>query len=927
MHLGKLFVCFLSALLFYQSPHPAAPNTDYKSLFNQAEKLSNAASTSDATDRQALADYMAVIKLLSKNHPDDHFLFKAYVSTATFLQVLNRQQQSIIYLKNAINLKQHLSDLQDSVLFRPLVYCGNAYYQTDKTDSAALYYNRAETIADKYPTVSELERLYNTLGVIAYSSGNYNQSITYYQKAISTLTGHKTYDVSFLVIYKNNLASAFKKLKRYNDALAIYQGLLAYHVQTDQLLHNVGSAYLAMGESAQAITYLAQVKYTDQKKFNDLGRAYFEQKDYANASLFLQKAADINTTANHGHRNTDYGITLKYFGDLWFEKGQTQQALAYYQKSINNLLFDFKATNIYDNPDKFTSVFNAVELLETLKAKALAFKKFYGETGKIKDLEASLQTYLAFYKLANYVERVYDNDESRLLITDQKYASHQQPIDICLQLYRLSGNKNYIEQAFELDEQNKANILSLYLSEAKLKAKSNVPPALLQQETLLKHNITRISLNVADEKDSTKLTALNHQLNDYSINLLKVQNKIDRETSFGRLKINDNSASIPAIQDVIPSNAAILSYHMLDTAVICFMMTDSKFDFFVAKTPADFYSTLKNLYTGAKQREGANREQLKNLSQSCYNLLVKSAEQFIAGKTDLMIIPDGALNYLPFEILTAAKGDRLLNQHTITYNYSCTLLQNSPVSNLNLLSSIGLAPFADSTSREGEFARLPASKTEIETLNGTRLFGAQATKQAFLKDAPNFNIIHLATHAVADDRDPNRSFIAFYPQAADSAIDYKLFLPEIYNLKLDKTRLVVLSACESGTGELVNGEGLISLSRAFSYSGCDNIITSMWKADDASTAYISNKLHFYLQNGRSIAYSLQQAKLDYLDDVNIPSTQKLPGYWAHLRLIGNFEGRTSDHRWITWMTILLVAGFLALKNRGSIRKLISPRHK
>jgi len=927
MHLGKLYACLLSAPLFYQSPHPSIPNTDYKSLFNQAEKLSNAAITSGETDRQALADYLAVINLLSKAHQDDHFLFKAYVSTATFLQVLNRQQQSITYLKDAINLKQQLPDLQDSVLFRPLLYCGNAYYQTDKTDSAAMFYNRAEIIAEKYPALSELERLYNTLGVIAYSSGNYNQSITYYQKAISTLTSHKAYEVSFLVIYKNNLASAYKKLKRYSEALAIYQGLLAYHVQTDQLLHNIGSAYLAMGESRQAIKYLEQVKYTDQKKYNDLGRAYFEQKDYVNANSYLQKAADINTSTNRGHRNTDYGITLRYLGDLWFEKGQTQPALAWYQKSINNLLFDFSGTSIYDNPGKFTSVFNAMELLETMKAKALAFKKLYNESRKLKDLETSLQTYLAFYKLANYVERVYDNDESRLLITDKKYASHQQPIDICLQLFRLTGNRHYIEQAFGLDEQNKANILSLYLSEAKLKARSNIPPALQQQEMLLKRYITRLSLNVADEKDSTKLAALNHQLNEYSINLLKIQNKIDRETSFGRLKINDNGVSIPAIQAIIPANTTILSYHMLDTAVICFMMTNSKFDFFVAKIPADFYYSLKSLYAGAQQMEWANREQLKNLSQSFYTLLVTPAEKLIAGTNDLMIIPDGPLNYLPFEMLTNAGGDRLLNQHTITYNYSCTLLQNSPAKNLNLLSSIGLAPFADSTARESEFARLPASKTEIGSLKGSRLFGAQATKQEFLKDAPNFNIIHLATHAVADDHDPNRSFIAFYPQKADSAIDYKLFLPEIYNLKLDKTRLVVLSACESGTGELVNGEGLISLSRAFSYSGCDNIITSMWTADDVSTAYISGRLHFYLQKGNTIAYALQQAKLDYLNDGNIPATQKVPGYWAHLRLIGSFEGRRNDYRWLTWLAILLLAGFLIIKNRGSISKLISPRMK
>src|SRR5471030_954761 len=112
---------------------------------------------------------------------------------------------------------------------------------------------------------------------------------------------------------------------------------------------------------------------------------------------------------------------------------------------------------------------------------------------------------------------------------------------------------------------------------------------------------------------------------------------------------------------------------------------------------------------------------------------------------------------------------------------------------------------------------LPASKQEVKLLNGTSLFNKSATKQQFLKVAHNFNIIHLATHAYANDLHPEKSYILFYPSNPDSSINYKLYMPEIYNLRLDKTRLIVLSACESGVGELARGEGLMSLSRAFAY--------------------------------------------------------------------------------------------------------------
>jgi CHAT domain-containing protein len=177
-------------------------------------------------------------------------------------------------------------------------------------------------------------------------------------------------------------------------------------------------------------------------------------------------------------------------------------------------------------------------------------------------------------------------------------------------------------------------------------------------------------------------------------------------------------------------------------------------------------------------------------------------------------------------------------------------------------------------------------------------------------------VIHLATHAYANDRYPSQSYIAFYPILPNTAISHKLYLPEIYNLKLDKAALVVLSACESGSGELVKGEGIMSLSRAFSYAGCNNIITTMWKADDASTAYLSAKLHHYIQKGYTINYALQQARLDYLSDEHIPPSKKLPGYWAHMRMIGSFQKQDSHHylAFVIGALIIICMAFV-LKNR------------
>jgi CHAT domain-containing protein len=101
---------------------------------------------------------------------------------------------------------------------------------------------------------------------------------------------------------------------------------------------------------------------------------------------------------------------------------------------------------------------------------------------------------------------------------------------------------------------------------------------------------------------------------------------------------------------------------------------------------------------------------------------------------------------------------------------------------------------------------------------------------------------------------------------------------------MNATRLVIISACETGQGQLVSNEGVISLARAFAYAGCGSTINSLWKADDKATSFILGKFHGYLQQGYTKSKALQQAKLDYLksDAIN-----KSPAYWAHLILIGD----------------------------------------
>jgi CHAT domain-containing protein len=260
-----------------------------------------------------------------------------------------------------------------------------------------------------------------------------------------------------------------------------------------------------------------------------------------------------------------------------------------------------------------------------------------------------------------------------------------------------------------------------------------------------------------------------------------------------------------------------------------------------------------------------------------------------------MIIPDDELTYLPFEILSDSGKIRLVTRYAVTYNYSCSLL-NRETDKIKTFPVLAMAPFVK---------ELPASEMEIDKIRGEKVTGRNATKQRFVTAASNFPVLHLATHARANDSLPARSYIEFYPTDS-SFTSSRLFTNEISLLGLNEVNLVILSACETGAGQLVKGEGLMSITRAFSYAGCRNTIASLWKADDVSTAKISRSMHRHINDGKSFAIALQLAKNDYIEQA--AGRLKLPAYWAHLRLVGNFQASAPNRN----IYFLVGAGVLVL---------------
>ena len=188
------------------------------------------------------------------------------------------------------------------------------------------------------------------------------------------------------------------------------------------------------------------------------------------------------------------------------------------------------------------------------------------------------------------------------------------------------------------------------------------------------------------------------------------------------------------------------------------------------------------------------------------------------------------------------------------------------------------AGFAPVSFRHNELSNLKNSANELEGIytetGGNQFLNAEASKSNFFFEAANSTTVHLATHADAS----GNPWIAFH--------DSKLGAYELYTSTIP-AELVVLSGCETSLGEISQGEGVMSLSRGFFHAGANTVASTLWNANDKSTAIIMTDFYKNLKAGESKATALHNAKLNYLETANL--SEKSPYYWAPMVLMGDAD--------------------------------------
>jgi CHAT domain-containing protein/Tfp pilus assembly protein PilF len=883
--------------------------TGYRLLYSRAEKLYHSPSATDATDSAAMQAYLQVTVLLMKERKYNDTLVDSYLKCGILLMSKNNPKTSLMFFHDAVSVVKNNKKLSDSLLFKPYLYAGTIHYGQNNLDSTVYYYKKAEIINSSYPGLSESERLFNKFGALYYETGDYDKSINYFGKALSIVESKKPYNVFFAITYKNNIATAMMKLGKYREALAIFNDLLKYPNPADELLYNVGNTYFEINDYRQALSYLRKIHHMEFEKFIGLTKIFIHLKTYDSAGIYLNKAKVFYNNKKNVTPVITRGIILKYSGDLSAAAGKYLEALGYYQSAIISLDPVFKDTSLSANPTSFSGLQNFGFLFDALVSKASLLGNFDQPVTGGKNLALSLRAYGSALSLARHIEKTYFSDDARLFLLTKVNPATQQAVTAAIRLHDLTGDPHFINEAFAFEENNKASVLQTGLKNLELSALPDLPSDLVTKEKTYRTELARLRVQNYLVKDSVSAISVRKKIEDLEIALSGVQDKLDENPLYHGLKFDNATPDMDSIRkNMNGSNEAILSYYYTGSRLICFYITNDHSGFTSVPLHDTLFSTILSLRKELQFPQASGRRNLQKAGLSLFEMLIRPVYDKLKGKTRLIIIPFNEIGYVPFEMLiNPLDGNLLLDRFAISYNYAAGFLNNLPARTKQDYRVLAMAPFTDKGNKNLILSPLSSSAEEINGLPGMKFLGKEAGKDRFIAFASQYPVIHLATHAIANDTNLLGSFIEFYGLKNDADTIHRLYEQEIYTLDLKTTRLLILSACETGDGLLVNGEGIISLSRAFAYAGCKSVVTTLWKADEISTSFICKRLHYYLQKGLPIDEALQKAKIDYLETNDVDERYKNPAYWAHLVLIGDFRPIAfSGFNWnIIWIGIIV----------------------
>ena len=515
----------------------------------------------------------------------------------------------------------------------------------------------------------------------------------------------------------------------------------------------------------------------------------------------------------------------------------------------------------------------------------------YEKTKNPKTLQKSIEYFKITDEIFNYFTNSVDELNSKLQW--RKYATQHYGRALKACLYA-----NDTDNALYFMEKNKAIILTEKIEQQRTNRAYNLPEEVYAKERKLQHEILTMEELTTTQSDPTEtwqtILRTKQTLSSHWDSIHKIYPTTIPDRKITLLSKNE-------IQKTLSSDEVIVEFHLAVDDEMGIYSNSTNGYVLVLEKEAAYLAEIPNiqdlkgdilLLTESLKTPFSTQESPVTFNELSHRIYLKlfpteTIRNSLKSKK-VTIVPDNYLSLLPFEALTTDANDLryLLQDCELRYLYSRSFLENNRMTSESDSDFLGMAPvnFNDSS-----LTTLSQSEGELEVIHefysGDILLKSAATKSAFLERLNKYRIIHLATHA--DAQDATAPWIAFY--------DEKITLEELYQTQ-NNASLVVLSGCNTTLGKQEIGEGVMSLARGFFYSGAQSVMSTLWSIDDKSTATITQSFYKNLEEGQTKSEALRNAKLNYLDNHSL--SEASPYHWASFIVVGdNAPIKASQSLW------------------------------
>ncbi len=896
-------------------------------------------------DSLANISYREGIEILKSHKPNSLLLSRLYINQGVRSHFASNSVFASKMVDTAMMIYEKAPNYDSLVLKKIYEYKFYTYYYSQlSTDTLIKYLDeRGRLFESMGSNLEEDIYLVSNFSRAFQERGDFQKAIAYALEAVRMCEENLTKINSFY--YSDalfNLAKSFSGQFDYENALSIANRLIDFTLEnspnSSQLrgYYNLKAVALngldrwpeAIEELKRILSLLANRQNSSLYKNSlmNLGVTYQLLGEKDTALYYLQRALQLEKE-NNEKLSIELTPAYRYLGLLHESKEAYTEAISYQDSALRSTLLDYNG-DILEFP-KSEDINPTFDLLTILKSKLMDFEKYFRHEANdslpllVSTVEYAERTHQ--YLIANRKEL--EASAGRLFLSENFKELYESALSASYGIFKYNSDLSYFKRAIWLMSMSKSNLFIEQSGELAEVQNSQLPLNLKADFYKLKSEIENLEQaffqNVQDIISNDSIRSINSQLMSLNSDLKELEEQFDSNSE----SLDSDDLSYEQIySDLIAhldgrTNSAVIEFFKGSEALYLIGISKEKHVFKRIDMNEEFQNDFSKILKIVSRKPNVKeyKIQLKEFQASAhrmYQVLLEDAIHELGTIEKLTIIPDDILSRLPFEALLVRNDDQssFRNLNYLIKNYSIDYALNSRQvfkkgtkkrAKEGLL-GIGYSGIAGSDIRGG-FGGLPGTEREIKSLQerieGDYFLGENGTKEQFLSMAKNYDVLHLAIHGKADSLDRYESSLIF------NGNDNILRTNDLYVAGIN-ARLAILSACESGVGEVNSGEGTFSIARGFALVGVPSIIMSLWNVNDNAASELMLKFHDELSQGQSTARAINRVKRQYISTADEYTSH--PYYWSAFVALGE-DIDLKDNKRLYFMggALLIIAILLA----------------